>query len=131
MTRGSDASRTIIRISPLAHFASAFLAMALLTVGPAFGLAGMAALMVVPVLISVAVERFRTTADQDNVTARTMLKSRTMPWSAIEGLKFTRGRWARACRGPAGDVVLPAVTFSTLPTLTAASGGKVPNPYQR
>jgi hypothetical protein len=25
---------------------------------------------------------------------------------------------------------LPAVTFSTLPQLTAASGGKVPNPYQ-
>jgi hypothetical protein len=27
--------------------------------------------------------------------------------------------------------LLPAVTFTTLPRLTAASGGLVPNPYQR
>lgn len=115
----------------MAHFASAFLAMALLTVGPAFGLGGLAALMVLPVLFSVAVERLRTTADQDGVTARRLLSSRTLPWTQIEGLKFTRGRWARACRPDASEVVLPAVTFSTLPQLTAASGGKVPNPYRR
>ncbi|HPY24687.1 MAG TPA: PH domain-containing protein, partial [Mycobacterium sp.] len=28
-------------------------------------------------------------------------------------------------------VQLPAVTFATLPTLTAASKGRVPNPYRR
>jgi len=27
--------------------------------------------------------------------------------------------------------LLPAVTFATLPRLTAASGGQVPNPYER
>ena len=27
------------------------------------------------------------------------------------------------------DLVLPAVTFATLPLLTEASGGRVPNPY--
>lgn len=113
----------------MAHFASGFLALALLTMFPAFGTAGLA-LLVVPALISVAIERLRTTADQDSVTARTLVRSQTMPWSAIDGLKFTRGRWARACRVD-GDVVLPAVTFATLPVLTAASGGKVPNPYQR
>ena len=28
------------------------------------------------------------------------------------------------------ELRLPAVTFATLPLLTAASGGRVPNPYQ-
>lgn len=130
MARGSGSTPTVIRISPMAHFASGFLALALLTVVPAFGTAGLVVL-VIPALVSVAIERLRTTADQDTVTARGLLSSQTMPWSAIEGLKFTRGRWARACRGDAGDVLLPAVTFATLPVLTAASGGKVPNPYQR
>lgn len=120
----------MIRISPMAHFASAFLALALLAVIPSFGMAGLV-LLVIPVGVSVAIERLRTVADQDSVTARTLWTSRTLPWSQIEGLKFTRGRWARACRGQAGDVLLPAVTFATLPMLTAASGGKVPNPYLR
>ena len=114
----------------MAHFASGFLALALLTVVPAFGTAGLVVL-VVPALVSVAIERLRTIADQDTVTARGLLSSQTMPWSQIEGLKFTRGGWARACRADAGDVLLPAVTFATRPVLTAASGGKVPNPYQR
>jgi hypothetical protein len=130
MPSGTDSAATAIRISPMAHFASAFIALALLTVVPAFGVPGLA-LLVLPALISVAIERLRTTADLDTVTARTLLSSRSIPWTHIEGLMFTRGGWARACRQDGTAVLLPAVTFSTLPTLTAASGGRVPNPYRR
>lgn len=130
MARGSGSTPTVIRISPMAHFATAFLALALLMMMPALGTPGLA-LLLIPAAISVAIERLRTTADEDTVTARTLITSQTLPWSQIEGLEFTRGRWARACRSQDGDVRLPAVTFSTLPTLTAASGGKVPNPYRR
>ncbi len=141
MAREAGSTPTVIRISPMAHFASAFLALALLVLVPALGTASLA-LMVIPVLISVAVERLRTTADQDTVTARTLTGSHTLAWSDIDGLKFTRGGWARACRddppgdqsedgGKNRDVLLPAVTFATLPVLTAASDGKVPNPYRR
>lgn len=115
----------------MAHFAPGFLVIALLTVGPAFGLPTMAVLMVIPVLLSVAIERFRTIADRDTVTARMLVGSRTLPWSRIEGLKFTKSRWARACLTDGGEFLLPAVTFTTLPQLTAASGGRVPNPYRR
>lgn len=130
MARGTGSTPTVIRISPMAHFASGFLGLALLAVVPAYGTVGLA-LMVIPALVSLTIERLRTTADEDTVTARTLVRSRTIPWSQIDGLKFTRSRWARACMGDTGDVVLPAVTFATLPVLTAASGGKVPNPYQR
>ncbi len=130
MPRGSDSATTVIRISPIAHFASAFLVMSLLTIGPAFGKAGLI-LLVIPLLVSVAIERLRTVADAETVTARTLFSSRTVNWPQIEGLKFNRGRWARACLTDESEMLLPAVTFVTLPRLTAASGGRVPNPYRR
>lgn len=128
MADGTEAAPAVIRISPMAHITSGFIAIALTALMPAFGRWGVV-LFVIPVLISVAIVRFRTVADHDAVTARTLLGSRTMRWSDIEGLKFTKGRWAKACRHGQADLVLPAVTFATLPTLTAASGGQVPNPY--
>lgn len=113
----------------MAHFAAAFLALTLLVLIPAWGNWSLV-LLVLPALVSVAIERLRTTADPDTVTARGLTKSRTMPWAEVEGLKFTRGGWARACRADGFDVTLPAVTFATLPMLAEASGGKVPNPYR-
>jgi hypothetical protein len=87
-------------------------------------------LYLVPVLISVVIFRYRTVADRDQVTARTLLGSTTVPWAEIEGLRFGRSAWAKARRTDGSELMLPAVTFATLPLLTAASGGRVPNPYQ-
>lgn len=112
----------------MAHIISGFIAIALLALMPAFGKWGLL-LFGIPLLISAAIERLRTVADDDTVTARMLTGSRTLQWADIEGLQFTKGRWARACRHGQAGVVLPAVTFSTLPALTAASGGRVPNPY--
>ena len=86
----------VIRMSPMAHFATGFVALGLLALVPAFPAWGMA-LLVIPVLLSVAIERLRTVADRETVTARTLLGSRTVPWDDIEGLRFTRSAWARAC----------------------------------
>lgn len=127
---GSGTSATVIRISPTAHIATAFIGLCLLLFLPFLGRPGLV-LLVIPVLMSVAIERMRTSADAETVTARGLLKSRTLRWSQIDGLEFTRGRWARACLTDESMVRLPAVTFATLPTLTAASKGRVPNPYRR
>ena len=129
MSGGSDGATVVVRISQMAHIASAFILLWLVLMMPAFGPWGLF-LLAIPVVVSVAIERLRTTADADNVTARYLMSTRTLPWTQVEGLKFTRGRWARACRPDLSEMRLPAVTFSTLPQLTAASGGKVPNPYQ-
>jgi hypothetical protein len=82
------------------------------------------------VLASTVIARYRTVADADTVTARTLVGSQTVPWTDIDGLRFTRSAWARARRRDGSEITLPAVTFATLPLLTAASGGRVPNPYQ-
>lgn len=118
----------VVRISPTAHLAVGFLTLALLSLvlaGPGW----FALLLVIPVVLSLAIIRYRTTADRENVTVRTLLRSQTVHWDDIDGLRFGRRSWALARRRDGTELSLPAVTFATLPTLTAASGGRVPNPY--
>lgn len=125
----SDPSPLVIRISPMAHFAVFFLFLglaALVYVWPTWTLV----LFGIPVLVSAAVVRYRTVADRDRVTSRTLLSSRTVPWTEIEGLRFTRSSWAKARLTDGSELTLPAVTFATLPLLAAVSGGRVPNPYE-
>jgi membrane protein implicated in regulation of membrane protease activity len=119
----------VIRISPTAHLAVGFFTLGLLAIvlaNPAL----FTPLLIIPVLASVAVIRYRTTADRDNVTARTLVGSRTVAWEDVDGLRFDRGSWASAHLKDGSDVRLPAVTFATLPQLTAATDGRVPNPYE-
>jgi hypothetical protein len=113
----------------MAHFAVGFLALGLLALvlaGPAW----VALVLVIPVILSASVIRYRTVADRDTVTARTLLGSKTVSWDDIEGLRFGTGSWAYARLRDGAELRLPAVTFATLPLLTEASDGRVPNPYK-
>ncbi len=87
-------------------------------------------LLVGPVLASTIIVRYRTVADSDQVTARTLLGTRTVAWPEIEGLQFNRSSWAKARLTDGSEMTLPAVTFATLPLLTSVSNGRVPNPYE-
>ena len=111
----------------MAHFAVGFFALGLLV--PVLTWPVTAPLLVIPVLLSALIIRLRTQADGDGVTVRTLLGSQTVRWEEIDGLRFSKGSWARAQLNDGGEVRLPAVTFATLPLLTEASGGRVPNPY--
>jgi hypothetical protein len=117
----------VINISPMAHFAVGFFALGLLI--PVFTWPPTAPLLIIPVVLSALIFRLRTQADEDGVTVRTLLGSRALRWEDIDGLRFTKGSWARAQLKNGGQLRLPAVTFATLPQLTEASGGRVPNPY--
>jgi hypothetical protein len=125
----SDATRVVLRISPVAHAASGFTALGLLAL--VVGVPWASPLFVIPVLTSAMIVRYRTVADAATVTARTLLESKTIDWDDIKGLRFVKGRWARAELTSGEEMLLPAVTFSTLPQLTEISGGRVPNPYDR
>jgi Bacterial PH domain len=112
----------------MAHFAVGFLALGLLAsvlAGPPW----VALLLIVPVMLSVAIIRYRTVADADTVTARSLVDSETVAWDDIDGLSFGKGSWASAQLKDGRQLRLPAVTFATLPLLTEVSGGRVPNPY--
>ncbi len=53
-------------------------------------------MLIIPVILSACIVRLRTVADRDTVTARSLLGSKTVRWEEIEGLRFTKGSWARA-----------------------------------
>jgi hypothetical protein len=107
----------------MAHFAVGFLALGLLApvlAGPEW----FALLLVIPVVLSALIVRYRTVADRDTVTARTLLGSQTMSWDDIAGLRFAG--WAHAQLKDGTELRLPAVTFATPPLLTEASGAGCP-----
>jgi hypothetical protein len=120
----------VIRISPIAHLGVGLLTFALLA--SVFGGPPWAAVaLVIPAWCSYLIVRYRTVADRDTVTARSAFGSRTVRWDDIDGLRFIRSKWASAQLKNGEQLRLPAVTFATLPLLTEASGGRVPNPYSR
>jgi hypothetical protein len=123
----SPVEPVVIRISPMAHFAVGFLVLGILSLvmaSPWF-----APLLIIPVVLSAFIVRLRTVAGVDTVTARSLTRSETVSWEDIDGLAFNKGSWARAQLKDGRELTLPAVTFSTLPRLTEASAGRVPNPY--
>lgn len=105
----------------MAHFAVGFLTLGLLI--PVLTWPFTAPLLALPLLLSALIARWRTVADAQQVTVRTLLRSRSVGWDAIAGLGFTRGSWARAHLRDGETLRLPAVSFATLPLLTEASGG--------
>lgn len=113
----------------MAHFAVGFLALGLLI--PVLAWPASAPLLVIPVVLSALIFRLRTVADADGVTVRNLLGRPAVRWEEIDGLRFHRGSWARARLKSGAELRLPAVTFATLPQLTEASSGRVPNPYRQ
>nr|WP_245836692.1 PH domain-containing protein [Mycobacterium bohemicum] len=122
------ASPVVIKVSPMAHLAVGYLTLGLLIPVLVWPLS--APLLLIPALLSASVVRLRTVADDNGVTVRTLVGARTVAWDDIEGLRFHRGSWARAHLKSGAELRLPAVTFATLPQLTEASSGRVPNPYR-
>jgi hypothetical protein len=124
----ADGSPVVIKVSPMAHLAVGFLTLGLLI--PVLAWPPFAPLLVIPVVLSALIIRLRTVADGQGVTVRTLLGGQSARWEDIGGLRFNRGSWARAQLKNGAELRLPAVTFATLPLLTEASSGRVPNPYQ-
>jgi hypothetical protein len=118
----------VIKVSPMAHLAVGFATLGLLV--PVLAWPPSAPLLIIPVLLSALIVRLRTVADAQGVTVRTLFGSQTVRWDDIDGLRFHRGSWARAQLKNGSELRLPAVTFATLPQLTEASSGRVPNPYR-
>lgn len=118
----------MIKVSPIAHLAVGFLTLGLLI--PVLLWPPSLPLLLLPVLLSALIIRLRTVADDGGVTVRTLFGTRKVRWDEIDGLRFHRGSWGRARLKSGAELRLPAVTFATLPELTEASAGRVPNPYQ-
>ncbi|EIU52965.1 PH domain-containing protein [Mycobacteroides abscessus] len=112
----------------MAHFVTGFLALGMLSFVLALPI--LAPLLLIPIGLSYAIARYRTAVNAESAQIRTLTSTKTVPWSQIEGLTFDKHAWAQAKLTDGSTIRFPGVTFSTLPILSAASNGRVPNPYE-
>lgn len=86
-------------------------------------------LVLLPLLAGAWVLRVQTTADTQGLVARSALRSRTVAWAEVDGVRFPRRGWGRAVLRDGTEVWLPGVGFNDLRTLAVVSEGRVPDPF--
>lgn len=85
--------------------------------------------LAIPVVIAVWIHRLRTVVTDDGLTAVGTFGSAAVAWTDIAGLQFPRWSAVRAVTSDGERVRLPAVGFHDLPRLSAASRGRIPDPF--
>lgn len=85
--------------------------------------------MILPVFLALWIGRVRTVVTDRGLRAVHTFSTREIDWDDLAGLQFTRWGPVRAVLADGSRVSLPAVMFSDLPRLSAASGGRIPDPY--
>lgn len=83
-------------------------------------------LFLIPLAAALWFLRVRTEVDGAGVVAVSYLSSQRVAWSDIAGIRIGRRGAVFADRLDGSEVRLPAIGFSQLPRLSAASGGRIP-----
>ncbi|MCF6743898.1 PH domain-containing protein [Blastococcus sp. KM273128] len=88
-------------------------------------------LLLVPAAVAAWVLRAGVDVGEQGITARSLLGSRTVPWSGLSGLRLGgRGEvWLVTTGGT--EVRLPVLRVRDLPRLAAVSGGRLADPTAR
>lgn len=118
----------VFRITPVAYFAAFMMGVTSLALAGA-SLRYLGWTLVVPVLLALWIHRLRTIVTEDGVTAVSLRGRRSATWDQIAGLQFPKWGAVRAIRTDKSTLALPAITFRDLPRLSAASRGRIPDPY--
>ncbi|MDY6807408.1 MAG: PH domain-containing protein [Actinomycetota bacterium] len=85
--------------------------------------------LILPVLLGWWIVRIRTVVTEEGLRAVHTFSTREIAWNEIDGLQFPRWSSVRAVLVNGARVRLPAITFADLPRLSAASRGRIPDPY--
>ncbi|GAA3693449.1 PH domain-containing protein [Gordonia hankookensis] len=85
--------------------------------------------LALPILLGWWIVRIRTVVTEDGLKAVHTFSTREIAWNELDGLQFPRWSSVRAVLVNGARVRLPAITFADLPRLSAASRGRIPDPY--
>lgn len=118
----------VFRVQKLAYFTvpAAFIVVIILS---GASLVWLGWTLVLPVLLAVWIARVRTIVTEDGITAVGTFRTKQVPWSDLAGLQFSKWGPVRAVLTDESRVRLPALMFRDLPRLSAASRGRIPDPY--
>lgn len=82
----------------------------------------------VPLLLLAWVLRVRTVVTEDAISARTLVRTTTIPWDDVKSLRLREKHWVRAVRQDGSEVTLPPVRVRDIPALASLSGGRLSDP---
>jgi hypothetical protein len=86
-------------------------------------------LFVIPIAVSIWIERTRTKVSATGLDLRTFFGSRHLDWSQVQGLSIPKRGYVRVHLTDESEVPLPAVGYERLRILIEASGGRIPDPF--
>ncbi len=84
---------------------------------------------VVPFALAWWIHHLRTHVDSDGIVAVGTLRTTTLSWDEVDGLRFPKWGSVRAVTTDGREVRLPAVGFADMPVLSVLSDGRVPDPF--
>lgn len=118
----------VFRVQKLAYFTipAAFIVVIILA---GASLVWLGWTLILPVLLALWIARVRTVVTEAGITAVGTFRTRRIPWSDIAGLQFSKWGPVHAVLTDDSTVRLPALMFRDLPRLSAASRGRIPDPY--
>ncbi len=116
------------RIQPIAYF-GAFMMMVTAVVLAGASLTYLGWTLALPVVGGIWMYRVRSIVTVEGLRAVGTFGSREIPWEHLDGLSFPRWGAVRAVCKDDSTVRLPAIAFRDLPLLSAASAGRIPDPY--
>ncbi|GAB03996.1 PH domain-containing protein [Gordonia amarae] len=118
------------RISKLAYFSvPPTLIVAVILAGAS--IAWLSWTLIIPVLLALWIHRLRTDITETGLHVVHTFGTQNLAWDSIEGLQFPKWSAVRAVLEDGSRVRLPAIAFRDLPLLSAASAGRIPNPYDK
>lgn len=118
----------MFRIPKIAYFAAFMMGVTCLVIA-GVSLIYFGWTLVIPILLALWIHRLRTIVTEGGVTAVSLRGRHSATWDEISGLQFPRWFAVRAVLNDKSTIALPAITFRDLPRLSAASRGRIPDPY--
>jgi hypothetical protein len=85
-------------------------------------------LFLIPVAVAVWVVRSRTRVDEDGLHVRRVIRTRSLPWSEVSGLRLPEKGWVRAVPADGPELELRGVRIRDLGRVGEASGGRISAP---
>lgn len=126
MSEAQVPSRLVFRVPGVAVLAALLLAVCATPF--AVGAPGLFLIYVVPLGIIVWVLRTRTMATADGLAVRRVFTNRSLPWSALKGLRLTKRAGVHAVLTDGSEIPLPAVRTRHLSALALVSHGRLDDP---
>lgn len=121
-------NRALFRVNPMSYLAILIFLPTILWPLATYPLA-LGWLILLPIGFAWWIARTRTWVEEDGVVLSTWRSKTSVPWDEISGVMFPKRGFARLVTTDDRSLPMGGVSFHELPRLSAASGGRIRDPY--